>query len=70
MTDTDTIEARPGCAVCDSERHPPKSRDEIMAELREAAEGQLQIARHGSGWALIAKTAAATTPKRAKPVQT
>ena len=52
-----TDETNAGCAVCNPEIHPPKSRDEIMAELRDAAEGQFQIAHHGTGWALIAKTA-------------
>jgi hypothetical protein len=52
-----TDEAKPGCAVCDPQGHPPMSRDDIEAELRAAADGQFQIARHGHGWALIAKTA-------------
>jgi len=46
-----------GCAVCDPEGHPPKSRDQIMAEINAEVEGQLKIAHQGSGWALIAMTA-------------
>ena len=46
-----------GCAVCDPDAHPPKSRDEIMAEIEAKLEGQLKIAHQGSGWALIAMTA-------------
>ena len=51
-----TDETNAGCAVCDPEGHPPKSRDDIMADLRAAADGKLQIAHHDLGWALIAKT--------------
>jgi hypothetical protein len=46
---TNTIEAA-------AENHPPISRDEMIAEIEAKIEGQLIIARHGSGWALIAKT--------------
>ncbi len=52
-----TNETHAGCAVCDPENRPPKSRDEIMAGIEAKIEGQLKIARHGYGWALIAMTA-------------
>lgn len=49
-------EVEPGCPVCNPKGHPPRSHEEIEAELLETAKSQLQIARHDHGWALIAKT--------------